>query len=214
MKLLIIDNYDSFTFNLYQFCGEIFKKLPGQHEIVVKRNDELSLEDAKKIQPDRIIISPGPGSPADPAYFGICSEVILEMGKTIPLLGVCLGMQGICHVFGGEVIHAKLPMHGKLSAVYHENKGVYNDLPQGIEIMRYHSLVVRPSSLPDSLRVTSFVSEKSEDFDSDCVDFSSDFIEIMGVQHKEFPIQGIQFHPESFGTEGGKQMIQNFLLQS
>ena len=215
MNVLIIDNYDSFTFNLYQYIGEILQTMDGDEEanVTVKRNNEITLADVQAMNLDRIIISPGPGAPDDPAYFGICAEVIEVMGKTTPLLGVCLGMQGIAHVFGGDVIRASVPMHGKVSAIRHDNAGVYQGLPQELEIMRYHSLMVQADSLPDCLTVTAVVAnEENNDLDLTKAALAGD--EIMGVQHKDYPIQGVQFHPESFATEGAKRLLTNFLLQS
>ena len=160
MNVLIIDNYDSFTFNLYQYVGEILhtelSQAPGNPKVSVKRNNEVTLEDIKSQNYDRIIISPGPGSPEDPAYFGVCSEVIKELGPSIPLLGVCLGMQGIAHVFGGDVVRAGVPMHGKTSPIRHDGQGVYKGLPQDIEIMRYHSLMVKADTLPECLEAVSY----------------------------------------------------------
>ena len=215
MNVLIIDNYDSFTFNLYQYIGEILQTMDGDEEanVTVKRNNEITLADVQAMNLDRIIISPGPGAPDDPAYFGICAEVIEVMGKTTPLLGVCLGMQGIAHVFGGDVIRASVPMHGKVSAIRHDSAGVYQGLPQELEIMRYHSLMVQADSLPDCLTVTAVVAnEENNDLDLTKAALAGD--EIMGVQHKDYPIQGVQFHPESFATEGAKRLLTNFLLQS
>ncbi|EGK15362.1 MULTISPECIES: anthranilate synthase component II [Psychrobacter] len=216
MNVLIIDNYDSFTFNLYQYVGEILhtelSQMPGNPKVSVKRNNEVTLEDIKSQNYDRIIISPGPGSPEDPAYFGVCSEVIKELGPSIPLLGVCLGMQGIAHVFGGDVVRAGVPMHGKTSPIRHDGQGVYKGLPQDIEIMRYHSLMVKADTLPECLEVTAVVSNEQFENDSliDCVNKGE---EIMGIRHKQFPIQGVQFHPESFATEGAKRLLANFLMQ-
>lgn len=217
MKVLIIDNYDSFTYNLYQYVGEILMAekardaLPG-FNVAVRRNDELTLEQVRALNPDRIIISPGPGSPDDPAYFGICAEVIASLGKTVPLLGVCLGMQGIVHVFGGRVVKASLPVHGKTSPIVHDGRGVFARMPQGMEIMRYHSLVAEPGTLPAELVLTAVVQtaglNRLEDFDGGATD-----AEIMGVRHRQYPIEGIQFHPESFATEGGKDLLRNFLLR-
>ena len=215
MNVLIIDNYDSFTFNLYQYIGEILQTMDGDKEanVIVKRNNEITLADVQAMNLDRIIISPGPGAPNDPTYFGICAEVIEVMGKTTPLLGVCLGMQGIAHVFGGDVIRASVPMHGKVSAIRHDSAGVYQGLPQELEIMRYHSLMVQADSLPDCLTVTAVVAnEEHNDLDLTKASLAGD--EIMGVQHKDYPIQGVQFHPESFATEGAKRLLTNFLLQS
>lgn len=212
MKLLIIDNYDSFTYNLYQYMGEILmaEKAKGNladFAIMVKRNNEVSLSEIRDMAPDRIVISPGPGSPDDKAYFGVCAEVIAKLGKTIPLLGVCLGMQGITHVFGGQVVKAELPVHGKTSPIVHDNAGVFANVPQGLEIMRYHSLVAEPGSLPDCLQITALVAEPGVGCLSEAAG-----AEIMGVKHKEYPIQGIQFHPESFATEGGRDLLRNFLV--
>jgi anthranilate synthase component 2 len=219
MKVYIIDNYDSFTYNLYQFIGEILtsEKMRGNiqdFEVVVKRNDEVSTEELKALAPDRIIISPGPGSPDDEAYFGICADIIRDLGKTTPMMGVCLGMQGMVHVFGGKVVNAPLPMHGKTSPIAHNGEGIFKDIPDQLEIMRYHSLVAENESFPEALEVTSSVGELAEaDFTNlDVIRAGGDF-EIMGVRHKEYPIQGIQFHPESFATEGGKDLIRNFLFQ-
>ena len=214
MNVLIIDNYDSFTFNLYQYVGEILQTLDGekQPQVNVVRNNELTLEEVQALNPDRIIISPGPGAPDDPAYFGICGEVIETLGKTTPLLGVCLGMQGIAHVFGGDVVRAHIPMHGKVSAIRHDDAGIYHGLPQGLEIMRYHSLVVKADTLPECLQITSVVANA----DNGALDFDKSALsgdEIMGVRHKDYPIQGVQFHPESFATEGAKRLLSNFLLQ-
>lgn len=214
MNVLIIDNYDSFTFNLYQYIGEILQTMDSdkQANVIVKRNNEITLADVQAMSLDRIIISPGPGSPDDPAYFGICAEVIEVMGKTTPLLGVCLGMQGIAHVFGGDVIRASVPMHGKVSAIRHDGAGIYNDLPQHLEIMRYHSLMVQADTIPDCLTVTAVVAN-DEHNDLELTESALAGDEIMGVQHKDYPIQGVQFHPESFATEGAKRLLTNFLLQ-
>ncbi len=219
MKVYIIDNYDSLTYNLYQFFGEVretekSKGVIEAFEVIVKRNDEVTLEDISQAAPDRIIISPGPGSPDDKAYFGVCADVILEFGKIIPLMGVCLGMQGICHVFGGKVVKAPLPMHGNTSPINHNGKGIFHDIPDQLEVMRYHSLVAEAESFPDVLEVTASVGVLTEnDFaDVNKIHQGGDF-ELMGIRHKEYPIQGIQFHPESFATEGGKDLIKNFLFQ-
>ena len=216
MNVLIIDNYDSFTFNLYQYVGEILQtELSQEHsnsKVTVKRNNEISLEQIKQQDYDRIIISPGPGSPDDPAYFGVCAEVIKELGSTTPLLGVCLGMQGIAHVFGGDVVRAGVPMHGKTSPIRHDEQGVYQGLPQDIEIMRYHSLMVKADTLPDCLTVTSVVANQAY-ADQDLMVSVENGEEIMGIRHTQYPIQGVQFHPESFATEGAKRLLSNFLLQ-
>lgn len=209
MKVLIIDNYDSFTYNLYQFTGEILSgKQLGPFELQVKRNDEVTLDEVRALNPDRIIISPGPGNPEDEAYFGVCAKVIKELGSKTPILGVCLGMQGIVHVYGGKIIEAKLPMHGKLSPIVHNNENVFSEIPQELDIMRYHSLVAENASLPKCLALTAYIADGKE--------FAPKLkpgMEIMGIRHRQFPIFGIQFHPESFASEGGKEMIENFLFR-
>ncbi|GAA0793618.1 anthranilate synthase component II [Marinobacterium sediminicola] len=220
MKVYIIDNYDSFTYNLYQYIGEILSTEQHQgrldsFDIVVKRNDEVTLADLRDAAPDRIIISPGPGSPDDPEYFGVCAEVIRELGPQIPLLGVCLGMQGIVHVFGGKVVKASLPMHGKISPISHTAEGVFANTPDQLEIMRYHSLMAEPESLPECLDVTAVVGDLPvASFTDHARIHQGGEFEIMGVKHREYPIHGIQFHPESFATEGGKELIANFLFQA
>jgi anthranilate synthase component 2 len=199
MKVLLIDNYDSFTYNLYQYMGEILSGIKKEFTLTVIRNDESSMVEIRNMQYDRIVISPGPGDPKDKEYFGVCSEVILELGKTIPVLGVCLGMQGIAHYFGGRVVRANIPKHGKTDKISHDSKGVFQDLPQEIEVMRYHSLVAEEATIPDCLEITARV-------------ITDEAKEIMGLRHKTYPIEGIQFHPESFATEGGMKMIENFIL--
>ena len=190
MKTVILDNYDSFTFNLYQYVGEL-AAAP-----LVFRNDKISLEALTELRPDRIIISPGPGDAGDPRYFGICRDVILTMGRETPILGVCLGHQGIIQAFGGSVIRAK-PMHGKKSYVFHDDVGVFRGLPPAFPAMRYHSLVGDPDSMPDCLEV---IARTSDDV-------------IMGIRHRDHCIHGVQFHPESIGTEVGKQLLSNFLME-
>lgn len=200
MKILIIDNYDSFTFNLYQMAGEILENTKKPFELDVFRNDEVSFSKIKKAKYDRIIISPGPGKPDDPQYFGVCEQVIKKLGKTIPVLGVCLGMQGIAYIFGAKVEIAKKPMHGKTSIISHNQKGIFKGLPEDLEVMRYHSLVVSRDTFPKELRITAEVKTKKGKG------------EIMGLKHKKYPIYGIQFHPESFATEGGEIILSNFIL--
>lgn len=194
MKVLILDNFDSFTYNLYQLVGEVLQETGNVFEIGVKRNNEISLEQIKQAGYDKIIISPGPGNPADIKYFGVCKDVILETAKSTPVLGVCLGMQGIAHYLGGKVVLAKRPMHGKTSRLSHNEKDLFAGVPQGISVMRYHSLVAEKKSLPKSLEITA----------------SSDG-EIMALKHKILPLYGVQFHPESYATEYGKLIIKNFL---
>jgi anthranilate synthase component II len=189
MKTVILDNYDSFTFNLYQYIGETDERP------LVFRNDKISFGELAQLEPDRIIISPGPGNPEDPAYFGICRQAILELGPSIPILGVCLGHQGIIYSLGGRVIRAPEVMHGKTSYVYHNGNVMFRDVPRAFEAMRYHSLVGDPATIPDCLEVTA---KTWDDV-------------IMAVRHREYPIYGIQFHPESIGTAVGKQLLRNFL---
>ncbi len=199
MKVLILDNYDSFTFNLYQYAGEYLEDREQSYQLDVKRNDESSLEEIKKEKYDRIIISPGPGNPSDPAYFGICADLLKVLGPVVPSLGVCLGMQGMAYVFGSTIKKAKLPMHGKTSVIKTDGKGIFRNLAQELKVMRYHSLIVAPSSLADCFIVSAWTGEGAEK-------------EIMGIRHKDYPkMEGIQFHPESFATESGKEMIANFL---
>ena len=187
MKLLVIDNYDSFTYNLVQLFGEM-----DDVDLVVKRNDEISIEEIKKLKPDRICISPGPGRPENA---GVSSELIRELGPYIPILGVCLGHQCIAQVFGGEVVRAEKLMHGKTSQIHHQNRGVFRNLSEPLEATRYHSLIVKGESLPDSLEITA----------------ETDDGEIMGLQHRQFPIHGVQFHPESILTAEGRKLLTNFL---
>lgn len=198
MKILIIDNYDSFTYNLYQYIGEILTDKGKKFTLDVVRNDTLTVKEIKKRGYDRIVISPGSGDPSDPAYFGVCADVLISLGRQTPVLGVCLGMQGMAYYFGGRVIRAKKPIHGKTSVVEHDEKGVFRDLPQNLEVMRYHSLVADKTTFPSCLEITAI---------------SKDTEEIMGLRHKKYPIEGIQFHPESFATEGGRRILENFLFQ-
>lgn len=186
MKVLLIDNYDSFTYNLAQIFGELGA------DVVVKRNDEVALADIQTLRPARICISPGPGRPRDA---GISCDVIRDFGAQIPLLGVCLGHQCIGEVFGGEIVRAPKLMHGKTSAISHKGTGVFENLAKPFEATRYHSLVVKRETLPQSLTITA----------------ESDDGEIMGLQHRGLPIHGVQFHPESILTEEGKKLLANFL---
>ena len=184
--LLVIDNYDSFTYNLVQYFGELGA------DPVVKRNDTISPEEIEKLKPTRIVISPGPGKPTDA---GISMEVIRRMGPTIPILGVCLGHQCIAEVYGGKVVRADRLMHGKTSPIRHQGTGVFAGLPNPFEATRYHSLIVERSSVPACLQVTADTAEG----------------EIMGLQHREFPVHGVQFHPESILSREGKDLLRNFL---
>lgn len=190
MKTLIIDNYDSFVYNLVQYVGEL-KGGP-----IVYRNDQISIEQAEKLQPDRIIISPGPRTPEDPKYFGTCSAILRQMSPKIPTLGVCMGCQGIVYVFGGRIVRAKRLMHGKTSMVRHDGKAVFKDVKNPLRATRYHSLVAEKASIPSCLEITA---EALDD------------LEVMGVRHTVYPIEGVQFHPESILTDDGMRMIKNFL---
>jgi anthranilate synthase/aminodeoxychorismate synthase-like glutamine amidotransferase len=184
--MLIIDNYDSFTYNLVQYFGELGA------DLVVKRNDQVTLDEVAEMHPDRICISPGPGTPLDA---GVSNDLILKFGPSTPILGVCLGHQCIGHVFGGEVVRADRIMHGKTSPIVHEGDGVFRTLPNPFEATRYHSLIVRRESLPPELEITAETAQG----------------EIMGLRHRRYPIQGVQFHPESIMTGVGKQLLLNFL---
>ena len=186
VKILMIDNYDSFTFNLFQYFGII-----GAN-VIVKRNDEIKVSEISKMSIDKIVISPGPGTPDDA---GISMEVIDKFSGKIPILGVCLGHQCIGQVFGGNIVNAKSIMHGKTSEIFHNGKGVFKEIPSPFTATRYHSLVIDRNTLPDSLEITA----------------SSDDEEIMGVKHKNFPVYGIQFHPESILTIQGMNILKNFV---
>ena len=186
MKVLMIDNYDSFTYNLVQYLGTLGA------DVEVKRNDQTSLDEIRDLSPDAIVISPGPCTPAEA---GISVEVIKSFYKDTPILGVCLGHQSIGVAFGGRIVRAKNLMHGKTSQITHTGEGVFQGLPNPFTAVRYHSLVIEESSLPPSLKVTA----RSEDG------------EIMGIQHKEYPLFGVQFHPESVLSEGGMDILKNFL---
>lgn len=204
MRALIIDNYDSFTYNLYQLAGDILQQSNSGHSIEVFRNDEITFSQVVK-KYDKVILSPGPGNPANKSYFGVCADLLKNPSHNIPLLGVCLGMQGIAHYFGGKIIKAPYPMHGKTSPIRHDGRGVFKKISLPVEVMRYHSLIVDEGSLPHCLEIsarTSIVSPKG----------SREVGEIMGIRHKKFPIEGIQFHPESFATQEGEMMLKNFLF--
>lgn len=184
--LLLLDNYDSFTYNLYQYLSELGTL------VEVRRNDQVTLEEIEQMQPERIVISPGPCTPNEA---GISCQVIERFGPHIPLLGVCLGHQAIGQVYGGRVIRAPEPMHGKTSRIYHQGQGILHDLPNPFEANRYHSLIVERATLPDVLEITA----------------ESDDGLIMGLRHRIYPIQGVQFHPESIMTPNGKDLLQHFL---
>ncbi len=186
--LLIIDNYDSFTYNLVQYFGEMGATME------IRRNDQLTLNEIAKLKPDHICISPGPCTPNEA---GISNDVILEFGARIPLLGVCLGHQCIGHVFGGDVVRAGRLMHGKISRMHHTGNSVFANMPQDFEATRYHSLIIQRDTLPACLEITAVAADNEN--------------EIMGVRHKELPIYGVQFHPESILTQDGKRLLKNFL---
>ncbi len=198
-RIVVVDNYDSFVYNLVQYIGEL-----GGDPIVV-RNDVLSVEELAALQPDGILISPGPGRPEDA---GISCAVIEQLGPRIPLLGVCLGHQAIGHVFGGEVVRAPSLMHGKTSTVRHGGAGVLAGLSDPFTATRYHSLVIDPGSIPASLEV---IGTTESDRASNSTDGTEAADIVMAVRHREFPIHGVQFHPESILTEGGHRIVQNFL---
>ncbi len=190
MRVLVIDNYDSFVYNLVQYVGEL-----GARPVVF-RNDKVSLAHVKRQSADRLVISPGPGNPEDRRYFGICSEIIREIGPKTPLLGVCLGHQGIIHSFGGKIKRAKRQVHGKTSLVRHDGRGIFRGLTNPLVGARYHSLVGARESIPKCLEISAE---------------SLDDREVMAVRHTGYPIYGIQFHPESILTTDGKRILKNFL---
>ena len=190
--VFVLDNYDSFTFNLVQYLGELGA------EVEVRRNDELTVEDVEALEPERILLSPGPCTPGEA---GILVPLIRHMAGKVPILGVCLGHQAIGEAFGGDVVRAKQLMHGKTSSVEHDGRGVFSGLPTPLTCTRYHSLIVAEDTLPKELVVTARASENSLRPGS----------VIMGLRHRTLPIEGVQFHPESVLTEGGRQMIRNFL---
>ena len=186
--ILLLDNYDSFTYNLYQYLCELGA------DVLVKRNDELTVGEVAALQPEKIVISPGPCTPNEA---GISVALIRELGGTFPILGVCLGHQAIGQAYGGTVVRAPEVMHGKISQIHHEGRGVFADLPQPFPATRYHSLIVRRDDLPDALEVTAWTTDGV----------------IMGFRHRDLPVEGVQFHPESIMTEAGKDLLRNFLQQ-
>ncbi|MEO1465067.1 MAG: aminodeoxychorismate/anthranilate synthase component II [Cyanobacteria bacterium J06633_1] len=191
--IIVIDNYDSFTYNLVQYLGELAVELPVAADIRVYRNDAIDLETISELKPDGILISPGPGRPEDA---GISLQLIEKLAPTTPILGVCLGHQSIGQVFGGKIVAAPVLMHGKTSPIYHENSGVFAGLDSPFTATRYHSLVIELETMPDTLEITAWVEDGT----------------IMGVRHKEYHnLQGVQFHPESILTDNGKSLLRNFL---
>ncbi len=191
VKVVMIDNYDSFTYNLVQYFGELGAK------VTVLRNDQVSVEDLEKLCPDKLVISPGPCTPKEA---GISVAAILKFAGKTPILGVCLGHQSIGYAFGGTIVHAKSIMHGKTSLVFHNNQGVFKGLNNPFTATRYHSLVIDQETLPDCLEITAWTQDEAGKLD-----------EIMGVRHKQLDIEGVQFHPESILTEHGHDMLRNFL---
>lgn len=189
--LLMIDNYDSFTYNIVQYFGEL------NQEVKVVRNDQVTLEDIERWQPKYLVIGPGPCSPSEA---GISIPAINHFAGKIPLLGVCLGHQSIGQAFGGKIVRAKTVMHGRLSDMYHSNKGIFSNLPSSFSATRYHSLVIDQETLPDCLEVTCWTNEADGSME-----------EIMGVKHKTLPVEGVQFHPESILSQHGHQIFKNFL---
>ncbi len=191
--IIVIDNYDSFTYNLVQYLGELAQEFPVASDIRVYRNDAIDLETINQLKPDGILISPGPGRPEDA---GISLKLIEKLGAQIPILGVCLGHQSIGQVFGGQIVAAQVFMHGKTYPVHHQNLGVFAGLDSPFTATRYHSLVIEPQTIPDTLEITAWVSDGT----------------IMGVRHRDYHhIQGVQFHPESILTDNGKSLLRNFL---
>jgi anthranilate synthase component 2 len=190
LKVLVIDNYDSFVYNLVQYVGEFGT------DVVVYRNDEITLAGVQSLKPDRIVLSPGPGNPTDDKYFGVCKAILQTLSPTVPTLGVCLGHQGIISTFGGKVEAAKRLMHGKTSRIKHDGKGIFADVQNPFTATRYHSLVGALDAIPSCMEVTAVALDDGE---------------VMGVRHRQFPIEGVQFHPESILCEDGKLMIRNFL---
>lgn len=193
MKVLVIDNYDSFVFNLSQYIGR-----QGAQPLVY-RNDEINLADVLRLRPERIVISPGPGSPEEPRSFGICSQILGEVSSAVPTLGVCLGHQGIVCAFGGKVKRARRLMHGKTSLIQHSGTGLFRGLRNPFTATRYHSLIADRETLPTCLEITAE---------------SLDDAEVMGVRHVKYPIYGVQFHPESILTQEGMKLIANFLSEA
>jgi anthranilate synthase component II len=191
IKVVMIDNYDSFTYNLVQYLGELGA------DVTVVRNDQVTVDDIDRLSPDKIVISPGPCTPREA---GVSVEAIMAFAGRYPILGVCLGHQSIGYAFGGNIIHAKEIMHGKTSEVFHHNVGVFKGLKNPFTATRYHSLVIEQETLPDCLEVTAWTRDEAGNID-----------EIMGVRHKTLDIEGVQFHPESILTEHGHDLLRNFL---
>lgn len=193
--IVIIDNYDSFTYNIVQTIADNFREDGSLEEIKVFRNDKITIEELEQLQPRRILVSPGPCTPKEA---GISVSVIKAFGTTIPTLGVCLGHQSIGEAYGGDVVRAGRIMHGKTSPIHHDGKGVFTGLPNPFEGMRYHSLVVEKTTLPDQLNITAWTDQD----------------ELMGLRHETLPVEGVQFHPESIMTPEGKKLLRNFMSEA
>ncbi|MBW3582446.1 MAG: aminodeoxychorismate/anthranilate synthase component II [Euryarchaeota archaeon] len=191
-RILVIDNYDSFTYNLVQYLGELGA------DPIVHRNDAITLDEAIALKPDGIVISPGPGNPKVERDFGVSGPILTGLSRTVPTLGVCLGLQGFAWLYGGDVAYAPRIMHGKTSVIDHDGKGVFAGVPSPLTVGRYHSLVADPTKVPDALEVSARTTDG----------------EVMGLRHRELPIECVQFHPESILTEHGKEIMRNFLLRT
>jgi anthranilate synthase component 2 len=190
LKVLVIDNYDSFVYNLVQYIGELGA------DTVVYRNNEITLEQVQNLKPDRIVISPGPGTPEETRYFGVCTDILQNVSLKVPTLGVCLGHQGIVHAFGGRIVRAQKLMHGKTSKIKHDGKGIFRSVKNPFTATRYHSLAGDRRFIPSCLEITAEAADDGE---------------IMAVRHRDYPIEGVQFHPESILCEDGKLILKNFL---
>ncbi|MCL1970766.1 MAG: aminodeoxychorismate/anthranilate synthase component II [Candidatus Bathyarchaeota archaeon] len=191
MKVLVIDNYDSFVYNIVQYIGEM-----GGIELIVRRNDQTCIQELIKLKPDRIVLSPGPGTPENKKCFGVCKTILQTLSYNIPTLGICLGHQGIIHTYGGKIVPAKKLMHGKTCVIKHDGKSLFIGVDNPLLVTRYHSLAGERSSIPDCLQITAEAIDDGE---------------IMGVRHVNYPIYGVQFHPESILSLGGKKIIHNFI---
>ena len=190
MKVLVVDNYDSFVYNLVQYIGELGA------DVIVYRNDQVTSAQVKRLKPDKIVLSPGPGTPEDEKYFGVCTAILQDVSHKVPTLGVCLGHQGIINAFGGKIVSAKRLMHGKTCTIKHDEKGIFKGVRNPFTATRYHSLAGDKFSIPSCLQISALAIDDGE---------------IMGVRHVEYPIEGVQFHPESILCEDGKLIIKNFL---
>ena len=190
MKVLVVDNYDSFVYNLVQYIGELGA------DVIVYRNDQVTSAQVKRLKPDKIILSPGPGTPEDERYFGVCTAILQDVSYKVPTLGVCLGHQGIINAFGGKIVSAKKLMHGKTCTIKHDEKGIFKGVRNPFTATRYHSLAGDKFSIPSCLQISALAIDDGE---------------IMGVRHVEYPIEGVQFHPESILCEDGKLIMKNFL---